>query len=49
MRSLALTTATSGNRRINLRKQITLLGLLLIIEAAFMTVPLLVWPFVTKI
>lgn len=42
MRSLALTTATSGNRRINLRKQITLLGLLLIIEAAFMTVPLLV-------
>lgn len=42
MKSLMLTSRSTSNRQINLSKQLTILGLLLIIEAAFMTVPLLV-------
>ena len=42
MRYLSFTTLSARNRQINLPKQLTLLGLLLMIEAAFMAVPLLV-------
>lgn len=42
MRPLSMTTRPSQSRQINIPKQLTLLGLLLIIESAFMTVPLLV-------
>ncbi|MCH5325757.1 MAG: TrkH family potassium uptake protein [Duncaniella sp.] len=42
MRWLALTTRSANSRLINMPKQFNLLGLLLIIEAAFLAVPLLV-------
>lgn len=42
MNSLTLTKKSSNSRSVNIRKQLTLLGLLLIIEAAFMLLPLLV-------
>lgn len=42
MRSLALTSRSAGSSPINLPKQFTLLGLLLIIESAFMAVPMFV-------
>ena len=42
MRSLSLTSRTPVSRRINLPRQLTLLGQLLMIESAFMAVPLLV-------
>lgn len=42
MKSLAMTSTSANSRRINLPKQLTLVGLLLLIEAAFMTVPLAV-------
>lgn len=42
MRSLALTTGSHNSRQINLPKQLTLLGLLLMIEAGFMTIPMAV-------
>lgn len=45
MKSLAITSRSGSSRSVNLRKQLNLLGLLLVIEAAFMTVPLLVCAF----
>lgn len=42
MRGLALTRVSTGGRRINLPKQLSLLGLLLLIEAVFMAVPMTV-------
>lgn len=42
MRTFAMTSRSANSRQINLPKQLTLLGLLLIIEAAFMAVPFLV-------
>ena len=45
MRSISLTSRAAGSRQINVPKQLTLLGLLLMIEAAFMTVPLLMCVF----
>ena len=42
MRSLSLTSRAPVSRRINLPRQLTLLGQLLMIESAFMAVPLLV-------
>ena len=42
MRSLALLSRSASSRQINLPRQLTLLGLLLIIEAGFMAVPMLV-------
>lgn len=42
MRTLTLTSRSSNSRILNFRKQLTLLGLLLLIESAFMTVPFLV-------
>lgn len=42
MRALSSTSRSSASRQINFPKQLNLLGLLLIFEAAFMTVPLLV-------
>ena len=40
MRRISLTSNSAYSRQINLRKQLTLLGSLLIIEACFLTVPL---------
>ena len=48
MRTLSLTSLSANNRQLNIPKQLTLLGLLLIIEAAFMTVPLLVCVFLEE-
>ena len=45
MRSLSLGSLSVGSRRINLPKQLTLLGQLLIFEAVFMTVPFIVCVF----
>lgn len=45
MRSLSSTIRSANSRQINLQKQLNLLGLLLIIEAAFLTAPLLVCVF----
>lgn len=45
MRSLTLTSRAAKSRQINLPKQLTLLGLLLVIESAFMSVPMLVCVF----
>lgn len=42
MRALASTSLSANSRLINFPKQLTLLGLLLIIESAFMSVPMLV-------
>lgn len=42
MRSLYITARSANSRQINIPKQFSLLGLLLLIEAAFMSVPLLV-------
>lgn len=58
MKSFILTSRASNSRQINFPKQLTILGLLLIIEAAFMAVPLLVslflgetdtWPFLISV
>lgn len=48
MSTLAMTSRSANNRQINLPKQLTLLGLLLVIEAAFMTVPFLVCLFLRE-
>ena len=48
MRSLSTVRKMPGSRQINLPKQLNLLGLLLIIEAAFMVVPLLVCVFMRE-
>lgn len=48
MRSLSTVRKVPGSRQINLPKQLNLLGLLLIIEAAFMVVPLLVCVFMRE-
>ncbi|MCH5246364.1 MAG: TrkH family potassium uptake protein [Muribaculaceae bacterium] len=45
MRSLSSTIRSANSRQINFRKQLNLLGLLLIIEAAFLAAPLLVCVF----
>lgn len=42
MKTFAMTSRSANSRQINLPKQLSLLGLLLIIEAAFMSVPFLV-------
>lgn len=48
MSTLAMTSRSANSRQINLPKQLTLLGLLLVIEAAFMTVPFLVCLFLRE-
>lgn len=48
MRSLVFTTRSANSRLINFPKQLNLLGLLLIIEAAFMCVPMLVCAFMKE-
>lgn len=48
MRSLSSTLRSANSRQINLAKQVNLLGMLLLIEAAFMTAPLLVCVFMRE-
>ena len=48
MRGLALTSRSANSREINIPKQLTLLGLLLIIESAFICVPLAVCLFMRE-
>ena len=48
MRSFALTSRSVNSRLINISMQFYLLGLLLLIEAAFMTIPLLVCVFMNE-
>lgn len=48
MRSLVLTKTSAGSRSVNFPKQLTLIGLLLIIESAFMAVPMLVCLFMKE-
>ena len=48
MRTVALASRSASSRQINLLKQLNLLGLLLVIEAGFLAVPLLVCVFMRE-